>query len=110
MSSSGDTHKSRPASGTGLVRFGVTGALTFAALFLVYWLVSLLQVGSPRLMLYRALSNDGLLSSHALLQGLCWSLTFGLIAGVLVALVYGGSGRFSRKLRPDGRHSEGRRD
>ena len=90
MSSSGDTHKSRPASGTGVVRFGLTGALTFAVLFFVYWLVLLLQVGFPRLMLYHALSNVGLLSLLALFQGLCWSLAIGLIAGVFVALVYGG--------------------
>lgn len=88
MSFSGETRKSKPANDTRVVRFGLTGALAFAALFFIYWFVLLLQLGSPGLMLFHVLNTVGFLSSLALLQGLCWSLAFGLIAGVIVALFY----------------------
>ena len=68
------------------VGFGVIGALGFAALYFVYWLILLLKLGSPSLMLFAAINTIGLLSLLALLQALCWSAALGLVVGVMVAL------------------------
>ena len=68
------------------VRFGAIGALGFAAIYFAYWVILLLEVGSPGLMLFAAINTIGFLSLLALLQALCWSAALGLVVGVIVAL------------------------
>jgi len=68
------------------VLFGVIGALAFAALYFVYWLITLLKLGSASLMLFTAINTIGFLSFLALLQALCWSAALGLVVGAGIAL------------------------
>ena len=51
------------------VLFGVIGALAFAALYFVYWLITLLKLGSASLMLFTAINTIGFLSFLAYAPG-----------------------------------------
>ena len=72
----------------GILRFAVTGALAATVFFVLCWVGVLLPIG-PATHMYVELFTDAEMSSGlALLQGVCWSLAFGLIAGALIAFFY----------------------
>lgn len=72
----------------GVVRFAVTGALASTAFFVLCWLGAQLPIGPATHMYVELFTNAAMASGLALLQGVCWSLVFGLIAGALIAFFY----------------------
>lgn len=79
---------SNPIRRANLVRFALTGALAAAIFYAICWLGTFLPIG-PSSHMYIALFTSAETNSRlALIQGLCWSLGFGLIAGALIAFVY----------------------
>lgn len=80
--------ESRVVSGkAGILRFALTGAFAATVFFLLCWLGAALGIGPTHM--YVALFTDAEVSSGlALIEGGCWSLVFGLIAGALIAFFY----------------------
>ena len=69
-------------------RFAFTGALAAITFFILCWIGGFLPFG-PATHMYVQLFTDAQPSSGlALLQGVCWSLVFGLVAGGLIAFYY----------------------
>ena len=71
-----------------VLRFGLTGALAAGVFYFVCWLGAFLPIGPAIHMYLKLFTNAEINSSLALVQGLCWSLVFGLIAGALIAFIY----------------------
>ena len=67
-----------------VLRLALTGALAAG----VCWLGAFLPIGPATHMYLRLFTNAEINSSYALVQGLCWSIAFGLIAGALIAFFY----------------------
>ena len=74
--------------GANVLRFGLTGALAAGIFYVVCWLGAFLPLGPATHMYLKLFTNAEVNSSLALVQGLCWSLVFGLIAGALIAFIY----------------------
>ena len=72
----------------GVVRFALTGALVAAVFYISCWVGAQLPIGPATHMYLRLFTNAGLSSVTALIEGVCWSLSFGLIAGALIAVIY----------------------
>ena len=72
----------------GVLRFALTGALAAAIFYVFCWVGALLPIGPATHMYLQLFTNAELTSSLALVQGVCWSIGFGLIAGALIAAVY----------------------
>ena len=71
-----------------VVRFALTGALSATIFFFLCWIGAFLPFGPATHMYLQLFTSADVNSGLALLQGLCWSLAFGLIAGALIALSY----------------------
>ena len=72
----------------GVMRFALTGALAAAIFVLFCWVGALLPIGPATHMYLRLFTNAELSSITALIEGVCWSIGFGLIAGALIAVIY----------------------
>jgi hypothetical protein len=72
----------------GVLRFALTGALAAAIFYLLCWIGAQLPIGPATHMYLRLFTNAELSSGVALVEGLCWSIGFGLIAGALIAVIY----------------------
>lgn len=71
-----------------VVRFAFTGAFSATIFFFLCWAGAFLPFGPPTHMYLQLFTSADVNSGLALLQGLCWSLAFGLIAGALIAISY----------------------
>ena len=71
-----------------VLRFALTGALAAAIFYAICWLGAFLPIGPATHMYLKLFTSADVNSSLALVQGLCWSLAFGLIAGSLIASIY----------------------
>ena len=71
-----------------VLRLALTGALAAGIFYLVCWLGAFLPIGPATHMYLALFTSAEITSSLALVQGLCWSLVFGLIAGGLIAFIY----------------------
>ena len=80
--------ETRSVSKIGVLRFSLTGALASGVFFLLCWLGAFLPVGPATHMYLQLFTNAELTSGLALVQGLCWPVVFGLVAGALVAVAY----------------------
>lgn len=79
---------SSSSRGANVLRFALTGALAAGIFYVFCWLGASLPIG-PATHTYIALFTSAEInSSLALVQGMCWSLGFGLIAGALIAFIY----------------------
>ena len=76
-----------------VVRCALTGALVAALLFVLCWIGTFIPFASPTHAYIGLFTPAPMSSVQALLEGSCWSLAFGALIGVLVALVYNGLGR-----------------
>lgn len=76
------------ASRVNISRFAFTGALAAVTFFILCWIGGFLPFGPATHMYVQLFSSEPLNSGLALLQGVCWSLLFGLIAGALIAFYY----------------------
>lgn len=72
----------------GVARLALTGALTAAIFYIICWIGALLPLGPATHMYLNLFTNADITSSTALIEGICWSIAFGLIAGALIALIY----------------------
>ena len=73
---------------TNVLRFALTGALAAGIFYVLCWLGAFLPIGPATHMYLKLFTSAEINSSLALVQGLCWSLGFGLIAGALIAFIY----------------------
>lgn len=71
-----------------VLRFALTGALAAGIFFVICWLGAFLPLGPATHMYIALFTSAEITSSLALVQGLCWSFGFGLIAGSLIAFIY----------------------
>ena len=71
-----------------VLRFALTGALSAGIFYVICWLGAFLPIGPATHMYHKLFTSAEINSSLALVQGLCWSLGFGLIAGALIAFIY----------------------
>jgi hypothetical protein len=72
----------------GLPRLALTGAAAAAVFYLLCWIGAQLPIGPATHMYLKLFTNAELSSSLALIEGICWSIGFGLIAGALIAGIY----------------------
>ena len=72
----------------GVLRFALTGALAAAVFFVLCWVGALLPIGPATHMYLQLFTKAELSSGIALFAGVCWSISFGLIAGALIAVIY----------------------
>ncbi len=71
-----------------VLRFALTGGLAAGIFYVFCWLGAFLPIGPATHMYLALFTSAEINSSLALIQGLCWSLGFGLIAGGLIAFIY----------------------
>lgn len=71
-----------------VLRFALTGAIAAGIFYVICWLGAFLPLGRVSHMYIALFTSAEITSSLALVQGLCWSLGFGLIAGSLIAFTY----------------------
>lgn len=71
-----------------VLRLALTGALAAGAFYVICWLGAFLPLGPATHMYLKLFTNAEINSSVALVEGLCWSIAFGLIAGALIAFAY----------------------
>ena len=71
-----------------VLRLAATGALAAGVFYVVCWLGAFLPLGPATHMYLKLFTDADVNSSLALIQGLGWSLVFGLIAGALIATMY----------------------
>ena len=85
-----DTTNGNDSSGgrANVLRFAVTGALAAAIFYAICWVGAFLPIGPATHMYLKLFTSADINSGLALVQGLCWSLGFGLIAGALIASIY----------------------
>ncbi len=72
----------------GVARVAVAGAATAAIFFALCWVGSFLPIGPATHMYLGLFTSAEPTSAIALVQGVCWSLGFGLIAGALFSWSY----------------------
>ena len=72
----------------GVVRLALTGAIAAGIFFVLCWVGALLPIGPVTHMYIQLFTNAEMGTAQSLVQGLCWSVVFGLIMGALIALVY----------------------
>jgi hypothetical protein len=70
------------------LRFALTGALAATTFYVFCWIGAQLPIGPATHMYLRLFTNAELSSGLALVEGVCWSIGFGLIAGALIAVIY----------------------
>ena len=71
-----------------VIRFALTGAFAAGIFYALCWLGAFLPIGPATHMYLALFTSAEVTSSLALIQGLCWSLLFGAIAGSLIAFIY----------------------
>lgn len=85
------------AHNVGVLRLAITGALAAAIFYVLCWLGALiLPIGPASHMYLQLFTSADISSAAALIQGLIWSLAFGLIAGALIAILYNALARLER--------------
>jgi hypothetical protein len=73
----------------GVVRLALTGAIVAGLFYALCWVGRLVLPVGPASRMYLQLFTGAELSSGiALVQGLCWSVVFGLLSGALIASVH----------------------
>ena len=71
---------------TALIQAALTGAIASTLFFLLCWMGAFLPLGPATHMYIQLFTDADVNSGAALLQGLVWSVIFGLIAGALLVL------------------------
>jgi hypothetical protein len=72
----------------GVQRLALTGALAAGLFYLLCWIGAQLPIGPATHAYLTLFTNAELSTGRALVEGLIWSVAFGLIAGALVAAIY----------------------
>lgn len=72
----------------GVLRFALTGALAAGIFYVLCWSGARLEFGAATHRYLSLFTNAEISSGTALVEGVCWSIAFGLVAGALIALIY----------------------
>lgn len=72
----------------GVARVALAGAIAAGAFYVLCWLGAFLPIGPATHLYLQLFTAADAGTALALVQGLCWSLAFGLIAGGLFSLSY----------------------
>lgn len=72
----------------GVLRLAVAGGTSAAVVLLLCWLGTLIPYSSPTHAYISLFTAASVSSGAALIQGLCWSLLFGALAGAVFAIIY----------------------
>jgi hypothetical protein len=70
------------------IRMAVTGASVLAVQFILCWLVIFVTGAGPTHMFLQIFTAQPPASVGALVEGLGWSVVFGALTGLLVAILY----------------------
>jgi len=81
----------------GVLRLALTGAIASSVFFVFCWVGAQIPLGTLSHMYIQLFTKADLNSTAALVEGLCWSIGFGLIGGALIALAYNSLGALERK-------------
>ena len=81
----------------GVLRLALTGAIASSVFFVFCWVGAQIPLGTLSHMYIQLFTKADLNSTAALVEGLCWSIGFGLIGGALIALAYNLLGALERK-------------
>lgn len=87
------------ASRLNIARVALAGAAAAAALYFVCWLGAFLSIGPATHLYLQLFTATDTGTTLALVQGLCWSLAFGFVAGALYSLFYNAFAAMDRSLR-----------
>ena len=71
-----------------IVRVALAGAATAATFFALCWVGAFLPIGPASHRYLLLFTNADPTSGLALIQGVCWSVAFGLLSGGLFAIFY----------------------
>ncbi len=71
-----------------VARLAATGAVAAAVFYALCWIGAVALTGPASHMYVQLFTSAEINSGAALLEGIIWSIAFGLIAGALVALFY----------------------
>ena len=80
--------ESKASSKVSVVRFALTGAIASGVFFLLCWVGLFLPFGSPTHAYLGLFTNAELTTAFGFGQGLCWSVIFGAVAGLLISVSY----------------------
>jgi hypothetical protein len=83
--------------GVGVLRLALTGAIAEAVFYVICWVGAFLPLGPATHMYLQLFTSADIRSGAALVQGLCWSMAFGLIGGAVIAWSYNLLGALERK-------------
>ena len=72
----------------GVVRVALAGAAASAVFFALCWMGSFMPIGPASHQYLQLFTKADPASAVALIQGVCWSIAFGLLAGGLFAGFY----------------------
>jgi hypothetical protein len=72
----------------GVLRATVTGAVVAPLFFVLCWIGTFIPFSSPTHAYIGLFTPAPMSSAQALLEGSCWSLVFGAVAGFLLSIVY----------------------
>jgi hypothetical protein len=68
----------------GVLRLGIAGAFTAAALLVLWWIGTFIPFSSPTHAYIGLFTTAPVGSAAALVSGLCWPVVFGALAGKIV--------------------------
>ena len=85
------------ASRAGVLRLALTGGIAATVFYILCWIGARLPVGTATHMYLQLFTDEDLSSTASLIEGTCWSLAFGLIAGALLALAYNATAGMDRR-------------
>ena len=81
----------------GVLRLSATGAAASGLFFILCWAGAVISLTGASHMYIALFTAAPVASTAALLEGLCWSVLFGAVAGVLVAIFYNAFAVFERR-------------
>ncbi len=81
----------------GVLRLGLTGAITAAIVFVLCWLGTFIPFSSPTHAYIGLFTPNEMNSAGALGEGTAWSFLFGGLSGAILATVYNFLGRLERR-------------
>lgn len=83
-----------PVHKLGIMRLGLAGGVTAAAILILCWVGTAIPLSSPTHSYISLFTPADVKSVAALLEGSLWSLLFGTLSGALFAVIYNSFGRF----------------
>lgn len=80
-----------------VARLIIAGGLTAALIFILCWIGTFIPFFNPTHAYIALFTNADIRSGVALVEGTCWSLLFGALAGAAFALIYNATAALDRR-------------